>query len=230
MKINTKNLLKDRRVLYAIAGLSALNMIGWMSNYRHESLIVFFIVMLIATRFTKNMILIIGSALVVANLLMISRNNGYMEGMEGKDGETGETGETDEDVEKEGESDVEKGGSDEDKKKKKNTENFGKQHSKKELNEEEEEEGGDSNEAFSSGKHDIDFATTLDQAYGRIDKVLGADGGKKWGDHMDKLFKKQNSLLNNLNKMEPVLEKMGQMAKKTKGMEGMLSILGGGEK
>ena len=82
MGINANKLLKDKRVLYAVAGLSALNMIGWMSNHRHESLIVFFIVMLIATRFTKNMILIIGSALVVANLLMVSMNKGYVEGME----------------------------------------------------------------------------------------------------------------------------------------------------
>ena len=210
MGINANKLLKDKRVLYAVAGLSALNMIGWMSNHRHESLIVFFIVMLIATRFTKNMILIIGSALVVANLLMVSMNKGYVEGMEGKKKEDG----------------------DPEKKKKKETdvENFGKEPEDDFGKEPEDEDDGKESEAFSSGKHDLDFATTLDQAYGRIDKVLGADGGKKWGDHMDKLFKKQNNLLNNLNKMEPVLQKMGQMANKTQGMEGMLGMLGGGKK
>jgi hypothetical protein len=207
MGISVNKLLKDKRVLYAIAGLSALNVIGWMSNHRHESLIVFFIVMLIATRFTKNMILIIGSALVVANLLMVSRNRGYVEGMEGN----GE----DEEAEEEAEEGAEKGI--DEKNKTTDVENFGKVHKKK----------GKDNEAFSSGKHDLDFAATLDQAYGRIDKVLGADGGKKWGDHMDKLFKKQNNLLNNLNRMEPVLEKMGQMAKKTQGLEGMLGMIGG---
>ena len=87
MGITVNSLLKDKRVLYAVAGLSALNMIGWMSNRRHESLIVFFIVMLIATRFTKNMIIIIGSALLVANILVVSRNGGYMEGLEVKDEE-----------------------------------------------------------------------------------------------------------------------------------------------
>ena len=208
MGINPNKLLKDKRVLYAIAGLAALNMIGWMSNRRHESLIVFFIIMLIATQFTKNMILIIGSALVVANLLMVSMNRGYVEGVD-------DTLEGEGDGEGETESGLDSKKGKKGKKGKDINDGFGKKHDTED------------NEAFSSGKHDLDFASTLDQAYGRIDKVLGADGGKKWGDHMDKLFKKQNSLLNNLNRMEPVLEKMGQMASKTKGMEGMLGLVGG---
>jgi hypothetical protein len=211
MGITAKSLLKDKRVLYAVAGLSALNMIGWMSNRRHESLIVFFIVMLIATRFTKNMIIIIGSALLVANILVVSRNGGYMEGVD-------ETLEKDEDK-------------DEDKDEEKVKEKFGmEKKEKKEGAKNMKDKEADESEAFSSGKHDLDFAATLDQAYGRIDKMLGADGGKKWGDHMDKLFKKQNSLLNNLNQMEPVLDKMSKMADKTKGMESIMGkVMGGGK-
>ena len=211
MGITVKSLLKDKRMLYAVAGLSALNMIGWMSNRRHESLIVFFIVMLIATRFTKNMILIIGSALLVANILVVSRGGGYMEGVD----DTLEEGTEEEDEKAEETADAL-----ENPKQKGKKESFGKQVKEKESGE----------ESFSSGKNDLDFAATLDQAYGRIDKMLGADGGKKWGDHMDKLFKKQNGLLNNLNQMEPVLEKMSKMADKTKGMESILGkVMGGGK-
>jgi len=211
MGITVKSLLKDKRMLYAVAGLSALNMIGWMSNRRHESLIVFFIVMLIATRFTKNMILIIGSALLVANILVVSRGGGYMEGVD----DTLEEGKEEEDEKAEETADAL-----ENPKQKGKKESFGKQVKEKESGE----------ESFSSGKNDLDFAATLDQAYGRIDKMLGADGGKKWGDHMDKLFKKQNGLLNNLNQMEPVLEKMSKMADKTKGMESILGkVMGGGK-
>ena len=211
MGITAKSLLKDKRMLYAVAGLSALNMIGWMSNRRHESLIVFFIVMLIATRFTKNMILIIGSALLVANILVVSRGGGYMEGVD----DTLEEGKEEEDEKAEETADAL-----ENPKQKGKKESFGKQVKEKESGE----------ESFSSGKNDLDFAATLDQAYGRIDKMLGADGGKKWGDHMDKLFKKQNGLLNNLNQMEPVLEKMSKMADKTKGMESILGkVMGGGK-
>lgn len=211
MGITVKSLLKDKRMLYAVAGLSALNMIGWMSNRRHESLIVFFIVMLIATRFTKNMILIIGSALLVANILVVSRGGGYMEGVD----DTLEEGKEEEDEKAEETTDAL-----ENPKQKGKKESFGKQVKEKESGE----------ESFSSGKNDLDFAATLDQAYGRIDKMLGADGGKKWGDHMDKLFKKQNGLLNNLNQMEPVLEKMSKMADKTKGMESILGkVMGGGK-
>lgn len=211
MGITVKSLLKDKRMLYAVAGLSALNMIGWMSNRRHESLIVFFIVMLIATRFTKNMILIIGSALLVANVLVVSRGGGYMEGVD----DTLEEGKEEEDEKAEETADAL-----ENPKQKGKKESFGKQVKEKESGE----------ESFSSGKNDLDFAATLDQAYGRIDKMLGADGGKKWGDHMDKLFKKQNGLLNNLNQMEPVLEKMSKMADKTKGMESILGkVMGGGK-
>jgi len=227
MGITAKSLLKDKRMLYAVAGLSALNMIGWMSNRRHESLIVFFIVMLIATRFTKNMILIIGSALLVANILVVSRGGGYMEGVDDTLEDEGEDEDDDDKTESFGREDAgasaikerSAGNMKKNVKKEKDSKNV----QKKSM------EANDS-ESFSSGKNDLDFAATLDQAYGRIDKMLGADGGKKWGDHMDKLFKKQNGLLNNLNQMEPVLEKMSKMADKTKGMESILGkVMGGGK-
>ena len=221
MKFDTKSLLKDKRVLYTVAGLSLVNMIGYMSNRNYEALIIFFILMLVASRFTKNMILIMGVALFGANLLIASgRGKGRLfEGFkDDKDPATTDDEESDE------ESEEEKDGDDaivlpvlpvpdkKDKKKKK------KKNDKK------------SSEAFDSGDHDVDFAATLEQAYGKIDNMLGADGGKKWGDHMDSLFKKQSKLLTNINKMEPLMEKMGGMAEKTQAMSGMLEKFGGAEK
>jgi len=219
MKFTANDILKDKRVLYGVAGLSIVNMIGYLSVSNHEAIVFFFILLLVATRFTKNMIIALGVALIGSNVIAMMNKKRVHEGFDlqkkmGKVSEaitSNDTDETDAKPAKPAKPSVRKAKKDAKTKDAKTKDGFG---NKK----------GGKKEAFSDGKHDIDFASTIEDAYNRIDTMLGPDGGAKWGSHMDRLFKKQNNLIGNINKMEPMIEKMAGMMGSTKKYKKMLGV------
>jgi len=73
----------------------------------------------------------------------------------------------------------------------------------------------------------LDYAATLEAAYDNLDKMLGSDAIKSMSDDTQRLAKKQQQLMGNIEKLEPMMQKAGSLLegldmKKVTGMIGGL--------
>ena len=76
-------------------------------------------------------------------------------------------------------------------------------------------DGGDDDDAPEGGKERIDYAKTLELAYDNLDKMLGKDGMAGLTAETTKLATQQKNLMESLNTMQPMIAKAKTM------MEGM---------
>ena len=81
MTFDIQKLLENKTALYVVLGLSMANLIGYMSVRNDDAVIMFFVLGVIASYFSKNMIVIMGVPLLLVTLYMTTRNS-VKEGME----------------------------------------------------------------------------------------------------------------------------------------------------
>jgi hypothetical protein len=72
--------------------------------------------------------------------------------------------------------------------------------------------------------YDIDYASTVEDAYDDLNKILGSDGIKRLTNDTQNLVKQQMKLAESMKSMEPLIAGMGPIMQQA---EGMLSSLGG---
>lgn len=165
MPSKMKELLKSKTTLYIVAFLSVTNVLSYLMNGNWNAVVMFAIIGLVATYFTKNMIVVLASALLLTNaLISLNYLNNVREGLDNKDDK-------------------------EDK-----TEN-------------------DKENKDSDSKSEIDYATTISEAYDNLDKLIGKDGVKNMAEHTAELAKKQQELMKNLENMQPIMAQAGEMLK-----------------
>ena len=77
------------------------------------------------------------------------------------------------------------------------------------------------------GKYDIDYASTIEDAYDELNKIIGGDGIKKLTGDTQNLMKQQMQLAEAMKSMGPLVEQMGPlmqsvgpMIEQAKGMMG----------
>ena len=85
----------------------------------------------------------------------------------------------------------------------------------------------------------IDYASTLESAYDNLDKLLGSDAIRSMTEDTQRLAEKQKKLMGNIQKLEPMMSKAGDMINglnidgmgdMLKGLEGKMSMFGGSKK
>ena len=69
-----------------------------------------------------------------------------------------------------------------------------------------------------NGGSKIDYASTIENAYDDLNKVLGSDGIKSLTDDTQKLMKQQMQLAESMKGLGPLVEKMMPMAQQMQGM------------
>lgn len=75
MKFNLKSFLKDKNVLRLIAVISLINLSGYIMVKNMAAVILFILVGFLTTYFSKNMIIVLFTAMITTNLFAISNNN-----------------------------------------------------------------------------------------------------------------------------------------------------------
>ena len=60
----------------------------------------------------------------------------------------------------------------------------------------------------------IDYASTLEKAYDNLDTLLNSDAINKMSDETERLGHKQQQLMKNIDKLEPMMQKAGGMLEK----------------
>lgn len=184
-----KSLLKDKNVLYVVMFVSVANFFVYLLMHNWTAAIIFTLIAYLTTYFSKNMIIVLLTALVSTNMIIASRMVGKkIEGM---------TGETKEEEEEEGG------------KEKKDVKSNGdkKMNEESSKNEKKDKEG----KAGYTNKSDINYAATLENAYDNLDSLIGKDGLDKMSTDTAKLVSQQNRLLKNLENMAPLLENAGKL-------------------
>ena len=71
MKINTKNILQNKFVLYLVFFLSLVSVFGYITTSNFQAVLLFVLISLLTNYFSKNMIVILGAAIIGTYLVTL---------------------------------------------------------------------------------------------------------------------------------------------------------------
>ena len=213
MKVNStvSKILTNKWVLNIISFLALFNVIGYMVMGNFNNVIFFIILAVLVRNFSHNMIIVLGTPLVIVNLFAMS--NGTFEGMENKS---------------DAESDKKPAKKAEVIKEKKNngspmlpgTDALDSNIISADAAKKEDFEVG----RRKNGASKIDYAATIEDAYDDLNKILGSDGIKRLTSDTQGLMKQQMELAESMKAMTPLVQGMapmiGQMQEMMKTMDG----------
>ena len=218
LKSVVSKILTNKWVLNIVSFLALLNVIGYMvlGNFNN---VVFFIVLAVLVRyFSKNMIIVLGVPLILVNLFSLKGRSYRVEGFEEKT-----HSETIDKIN--------------DEKRRKDAQPILPTHIESD-NSDKLKDVGASNEAKSdehfevgrpkNGGSKIDYASTIENAYDELNKVLGSEGMKSLTDDTQRLMKQQMDLAKSMEGLAPLVEKMMPMAQKMQGMMESMDTKGSG--
>lgn len=194
-----KSLLKNKNFLYFVLFIASVNTFGYLMMRQTEAVMLFALVGFLTTFFTKNMIIVLLTAIVVTNVYAGSvLGVRIKEGMESK---------SDEDEDEDEEDDEGKEGMD---------------HEEGEKKKKDKKEGMPSLKPAdvppNGKKPKLDPAGTLEAAYDNLDKLLDSGAIDKMSSETQNLATQQDKLMKNIDRLEPMLgiaegmmEKMGNL-------------------
>lgn len=208
--------LTNKWVLNVVAFLALFNVIGYavMGNLNAS---VYFIVFAILVRyFSKNMTIVLGVPLIIVNLLAMRGN--ILEGMENESKNNG-----DKPVTKPVEQEEKKNN---DTSRTTSVINNSAASTVSTSPDNAAQDTGDK-QGFEPGRrknkgHDIDYATTIEDAYDELNNILGSDGIQRLTSDTQGLMKQQMQLAEAMKGMAPVIQSIEPMVKNLQGMMGQM--------
>jgi hypothetical protein len=208
MKINSQvsKILTNKWVLNIVALLALLNVIGYMVMGNLNSVLFFIVLAVLVRYFSKNMIVVLGVPLIVVNLFSLKGNSYYyIEGLENNTTTHSDTIKKINDDKQKSQQAIMPGT---------DTEHTTNGPESSNVKTDEHFEVG----RAKNGGSKIDYASTIENAYDELNKVLGSDGIKSLTDDTQRLMKQQMELAQSMNSLGPMVEKMMPMAKQMQGM------------
>lgn len=223
MKFSLKSLLRNTKVLYLVFGLALINFFTYIMHNQFDAVVAFLVFGFITRYlFSKNMIVVLLTAMFITNSMMsLSYFQGkIVEGMKNKNIKENNTNKN----KKKGDQ-------------KKTNEHFESRIGHGDLSNNNEDLGEDEVNDIMDGKKSpkVDYASTLESAYDNLDKLLGSDAIRNMSEDTQRLAEKQKKLMGNIQKLEPMMNKagemlqsldMGKMGDMLKGLEGKMGMFG----
>jgi hypothetical protein len=259
MKLNMHSLLRDKNVLYVTLFITIINMFAYLMFRQFDAVLFFVIIGLITSYFSKNMIIILLTAILSTNLAISIKLIGKVkEGMENKDANKDANAKP-KDAKPKDAKNKDKDANAKPKvamnnKKDANAKNKKKEGMESQANDDSAGEkepkcvGSDCNKKKKDGftqqlnpapidgmdeddddftSHPtVDYASTLESAYDNLDKLLSSDAINSMSEDTHRLAEKQQMLMGNINKLQPMMEKAGSMLESLN-MDKMTGMLGG---
>lgn len=245
MPTSLQSLLTNRFVLYAMLFLSVLTIIGYIALSDYLAIGVFVVAGIVASYFTKNMILILGAAILAASALGVRGTvTKAVEAMTNKEDATKKTGagadsDAGADADAVADDDADAAPADADapatasapstsspqpanKKPSTGTKKQGFRDMGNKIRPAKVNASDELNDDEIIGKR-IDYAATIEQAYDHLESMLGDKGMAGLTGETERLIKQQKTLMETLSTMAPVLE----TAKSTLGALNMTGLFGG---
>ena len=225
-------LFSNKLLLNIIAGISFLNIIAFVMLRETTAIIYFILLGLLTSFFSKNMGVILLVPLILVNLILFSSKPSLSkrEGLENKSDNTVDKGNT-------------KDGKNATKKTMPTSTSSSSSISNGlvvtpldnstsgELDKTMDEHPNktDVDESFEVGRnkkgnkgYNIDYASTVEDAYDELNKILGSDGIKRLTSDTQNLMKQQMKLAESMKSMEPLIAGMAPIMKQAEGLLGSL--------
>lgn len=174
--------LENKYVLYFVLFLAISNLLGYAMIGDLRIIAFFVLIAFIVSKFSKNMILILGSAMIATNFFLASKilkieDSSQIEGMQNQKKK---------------------------KSKKERLANINKNEIAKHATKIDTED-----DDFDDKR--VDYATTVEQAYDNLENIIGKGGIGKLTDDTSRLMDKQNKLFENLKGMGPLISQYKDM-------------------
>jgi len=210
--------LSNKTLLNIVVGISFLNIIGFVMFNQTIAIVYFILIGLVTSFFSKNMVIVLLTPLFLVNLFVIGSNKSYiLEGLENKDTKNvKEPVTTLKDEKKPSLRDTNLPITPLD-----NVED-NVQSASTESNVDESFEVGRAKK--NSQGYNIDYASTVEDAYDELNKILGSDGIKRLTSDTQNLMKQQLQLAESMKSMEPLIAGMAPIMQQA---QGLLQGMGG---
>jgi hypothetical protein len=226
-----KKFLTNKWVLNAVYLIALFNMIGYIVLGNIHAVFYFILLAILTKHFSKNMIIVLGIPLLVTNLLAVKGN--IIEGMETKEQAQSQVqtqGQTQEQPTSEEQKKINKIVNKPDKK-------TGQGLIMQPLDDAPTDDTNTDNDAQTTGGeqqgfepgrrknkgHEIDYATTIEDAYDELNNILGSDGIQRLTSDTQNLMKQQMQLAEAMNNMTPMIQSIAPMVKNLQGMMGQMT-------
>jgi hypothetical protein len=216
LKANISKILSSSILLRTVFILSLFNIIGYLVYGNFNAIIFFVLVAGLVKYFSRNMILILGIPLFVVNLFVMGKS--VKEGMENSNSNSSNSNSRSNSTTNTTSQDA-SGNTLQSTIQKINEKASTKQglpitpiddtssnNTSKNVAEESFEVGRNK-----KGKYDIDYASTIEDAYDELNKIIGGDGIQKLTGDTQNLMKQQLQLAEAMKSMGPLVEQMGPL-------------------
>ena len=211
--------LTNKWVLKIVALLAFLNVIGYLIMGNLNTVLSFVIVAVLVRYFSKNMIIVLGIPLILVNLL--SLKGIVYEGLENNTTPT--TPDSATETSSDATTESKPVNKPQDAKSKQGLPITPIDDNVKTTNDE--TNNAISDESFEVGRsknrgYNIDYASTIEDAYDELNKILGSDGIKRLTGDTQSLMKQQMQLAESMKSMAPMIKSMAPMMKQAQDMLG----------
>ena len=225
-----KNLLTNRIVLNIVSVLAIFNMIGYLISGNITPVLFFIVLAILITHFSRNMIIVLGIPLILVNLFVMKASS-----IEGMETNTSSNNTSSSDTSSNNTSSSDTGNSVDMDKIKDAIANKQKSNTTDSSTDKQDSNTKPTDESFEVGRakkkgggYDIDYASTVEDAYDQLNSILGSEGIKRLTDDTQKLMKQQMQLAESMKGMGPMIKNMEPMMNQAKSLlEGMDDSNGG---
>ena len=243
MKLNSKfeKFLNNRILLNVVVIISFLNLIGYVMLNKTIEIVYFILIGLLTSFFSKNMTIVLLIPLILVNLFVVSNSNKSSfnmnmfnrEGLETNSATNSNTNTTS----NTNNSTASTNTSIAQKKNKASTTSSSQGlpmtitpvHEIQNINMENDNSGEELGESFEVGRskknskgYNVDYASTIEDAYDDLNKILGSDGIKRLTSDTQNLMKQQLQLAESMKSMQPLIAGMGPLMQQAQGLLGSM--------
>lgn len=219
-----EKLFSNKMLLNVIVGVSFLNIIAFVMLNQTLALIYFILIGLVTSFFSKNMSIVLLVPLILVNLFVATSNKMYVYNREGLENKT-DSDKTVTENKSKSESTTKKTSSTSTNQGLPITPLENPQDIQSNANEKTEVD-----ESFEVGRgkknskgYNIDYASTVEDAYDELNKILGSDGIKRLTSDTQGLMKQQMKLAESMKDMQPLIASMAPIMKQAEGLLGSMS-------
>lgn len=222
-----KKILTNKIVLNVVGVVAIFNMIGYLISGNITPVLFFIVLAILITHFSRNMIIVLGIPLILVNLFVMKASS-----IEGMETSTSNSTSNSVDMDKIKDAIADKQNSST------TDSSTDKQDSKSKQGLPITPISSDTkttDESFEVGRakkrgggYDIDYASTVEDAYDQLNSILGSEGIKRLTDDTQKLMQQQMQLAESMKGMGPMIKNMEPMMNQAKSLlEGMDDSNGG---
>lgn len=219
MKLNSavSKFLTNKWVLNIVAFLALFNVIGYIVMGNLNSVLYFIVFAVLIRYFSKNMTIILGVPLIIVNLLAIKGN--VLEGMESGKTKPNKPENKPENKQEQTNNIVKKNNS--------NNASVISDTSAAAAAANDDTSSGGEQQGFEPGRrknkgNNIDYATTIEDAYDELNNILGSDGIQRLTSDTQNLMQQQMQLAEAMKGMAPMIKSLEPMVNNLQGMMGQL--------